>query len=267
MYDTFDTVGKTRDASIVWVNLTQETRTALGDSAGGAFDVHCVREPGQIRAAIARHAPQFLCFEFDEPKPRGIDALADTRRTHPSLPVLMITACHSEPLALWALRIRVWDLLVKPVLTSDLSRCMRTLFDLTRQRGQGPAREIRFPQQTGQARPVLEAPGSEGRTQAAVAYVATHFDGPIALEHAASLCRLSPTQFCRLFRQEHGVTFGQHLVGYRLQQARERLAHPGASVKEVAYAVGFNDLSYFTRAFKRQLGVCPRQYQAGARLS
>ena len=267
MYDTFDSASKPRDASIVWVNLTREAHTALGQSAGGAFDVHCVREPGQIRAAIARYAPQFLCFEFDEPKPRGIDALADTRRTHPSLPVLMITACHSEPLALWALRIRVWDLLVQPVLTSDLSRCIRTLVDLTRQRRQGPAREIRFPQQTEQALPVLEAPGSEGRTQAAVSYVATHFDGPIALEHAASLCRLSPTQFCRLFRLEHGVSFGQHLVGYRLEQARERLAHPGALVKEVAYAVGFNDLSYFTRAFKRQLGVCPREYQAGARLS
>ena len=33
-------------------------------------------------------------------------------------------------------------------------------------------------------------------------------------------------------------------------------AQPGALVKDVAYSVGFNDLSYFTRAFKRQLGVC-----------
>ena len=264
MPNSFAPASAPRDASILWVNLTQETRTALGDSAGGAFDVHCVREPGQIPAAIERHAPQFLCFEFDEPEPPGINALAETRRKHPSLPVLMITACHSEPLALWALRIRVWDLLVKPVLTSDLSRCIRTLFDLTRQRRSGPAREIRFPQQALSA---PEGPVSEGRTHSAVSHVATHFNCPIALEQAAALCRLSPTQFCRVFREEHGVTFGQHLVRYRLEQARELLAHPGALVKEVAYSVGFNDLSYFTRAFKRQLGVCPSDYQAGARLS
>ena len=42
-------------------------------------------------------------------------------------------------------------------------------------------------------------------------------------------------------------------------------AHPGALPKEVAYAVGVNDFSYFARAFKRQLGVCPSEYRAGAR--
>ena len=267
MHDSADFANKPLIASFLWVNLTREAHTALGDSAGGAFDVHCVREPAQIPAAIERHAPRFLCFEFDEPEPPGINALADTRRKHPSLPVLMITACHSEPLALWALRIRVWDLLVKPVLTSDLSRCIRTLLDLTRQRRQGPAREIRFPQQAAQALPAHEDPVSEGRTHPAVSYVATHFNCPIALEQAASLCRLSPTQFCRIFRHEHGMSFGQHVIRYRLEQARDRLNHPGALVKEVAYAVGFNDLSYFTRAFKRQLGVCPSEYQAGARLS
>ena len=266
MHDTFDSACP-RDASFLWINLTRQTRTALGASACGAFDVHCVREPGQIRAAIARHAPHFLCFEFDEPHTPGINALAETRYAHPGLPVLMITGCHSEPLALWALRIRVWDLLIKPVLIGEISRCITTLDALTRQRRLEPAREIRFPQQTAQALSTPEDPVSEGRTQPAILYVASHFNYPIPLERVASLCRLSPTQFCRVFRQENGVSFVQHLVGYRLEQARELLSRPGALVKEVAYSVGFNDLSYFTRAFKRELGVCPSDYQAGARLS
>ena len=95
--------------------------------------------------------------------------------------------------------------------------------------------------------------------------MATHFDRKIALHHAAALCQLSPSQFCRVFRQEQGVSFGQHLLRYRLERACEGLAQPGALAKEVAYSVGFNDLSYFSWAFKRQLGVCPSDYQAGAR--
>ncbi len=271
MRDQFDSACAPRDANFLWVNLTRQTSTALSEIAGHAFDVHCLRDTSQISAAVERHAPLFFCFEFDVPDTPGIIALADTRRTHPSLPVLMITGCHSDAMTLWALRIRVWDLLLKPVLSEELWPCLTALIELTRQGRSGPAREIRFPQRVEQALPApngpLLNPLRKGRTHAAILHVTTHFDCKIALEQAAALCRLSPTQFCRLFRQEQGVSFGQHLLRYRLEQACQRLAHSGALVKDVAYSVGFNDLSYFTRAFKRQLGVCPSDYQAGARLS
>ena len=267
MPNSFAPASASRDASFLWVNLTREARTMLDQSAGEAFDVRYVREPTQIPGAIQVHAPQFLCFEFDEPDAPGIAVLAHTRRAHPSLPVLMITGGHSEAVAIWALRIRVWDLLVKPVSSGELSQRLTALIEVTRKPDRATARDIRFPPQGSEATTVPDVFDRHRRTCPAIAHVATHFDGPIALEHAASLCRLSPTQFCRVFRQENGVSFVQHLVGYRLEQARELLSRPGALVKEVAYSVGFNDLSYFTRAFKRELGVCPSDYQAGARLS
>jgi AraC-like DNA-binding protein len=55
----------------------------------------------------------------------------------------------------------------------------------------------------------LHGPGREGRTCPAIAHVAAHFDRKIALDHVAALCQLSPSQFCRVFRQEQGVSFGQ----------------------------------------------------------
>jgi two-component system, response regulator YesN len=50
------------------------------------------------------------------------------------------------------------------------------------------------------------------------------------------------------------------VLRYRIERACESLAVQGALAKQVAYSVGFNDLSYFTWAFKRQTGVCPSQY-------
>jgi AraC-like DNA-binding protein len=50
-----------------------------------------------------------------------------------------------------------------------------------------------------------------------------------------------------------------------MNRARELLERENMLVKEVAYAVGFTDLSYFTRSFKRHFGVCPAAYQEGTR--
>ena len=267
MPNSFAPASAPRDASFLWVNLTGAASTVLDQSASGAFDVRCVREPTQIRGAIQVHAPQFLCFEFDEPDAPGIAVLAHTRRAHPSLPVLMITGGHSEAVALWALRIRIWDLLVKPVSSGELSQRLTALIELTRQLGRGPARDIQLPLQGFETTTVYTGPVKHRRTHPAITHVATHFERKIALEDVAALCRLSPSQFCRVFRQEQGASFGQHLLRYRLERACEGLAHSGALAKEVAYAVGFNDLSYFTWAFKRQLGLTPSEYRAGARLS
>ena len=129
-------------------------------------------------------------------------ALAQIRCNHPNLPVLMITGGHSEALALWALRIRVWDLLVKPVSNSELSQRLTALIELTRQPGRGPARAIQFPRQVNEATAIPKSPGRRSRTHPAIAHEATHFDRKIALQDVAALCRLSPTQFCRVFRQE-----------------------------------------------------------------
>lgn len=267
MANSFDSKRVPRAASFLWVNLTGETHTTLGASAAGKFDVHSVHEPTLISPAIQLHAPQFLSFEFDEPDALGMTALAQIRCAYPGLPVLMITGGHSEAIAIWALRIRVWDLLVKPVSHSELSQHISSLIEWIRQRDLVPLRDIGFPLQDTKKNPVLNGPRGQGKTHPAVAHVTTNFDGKIALDDVAALCRLSPSRFCHVFRQEHGESFGQHLLRYRLERACEHLADPAVLAKEAAYAVGFNDLSYFTRAFKRQLGVCPSKYQATARLS
>jgi AraC-like DNA-binding protein/CheY-like chemotaxis protein len=257
-----------RGSCFLWVDLTREASTAMVDALlEGAFDVARVREPMQISGAVQTFAPLFLCFEFDEPDALGIEALTHTRRMHPSLPVLMITGHHSEALAIWALRIGIWDLLVKPFSIGEFSQRIAALVDLTRRCGPGPVRKPLFSPHGTEALSALNGPNRQGRTYPAIAHVAAHFDRRIALDHVAALCRLSPSQFCRVFRQEQCVSFGQYLLRYRIGRACEQLVHSDALAKDVAYSVGFNDLSYFTRAFKRQVGVCPSEYRAAAGLS
>lgn len=112
-----------------------------------------------------------------------------------------------------------------------------------------------------------QPPHRPARTACALDFVFQAYDQGITLEKAAALCRLSPSQFSRVFRAEHGLSFGKYLLRYRIDRACELLALPGSLAKDVAYSVGFNDLSYFARAFKRRVGISPSEYRAKARLS
>ena len=77
---------------------------------------------------------------------------------------------------------------------------------------------------------------------------------------AAHLC-VTPRYLQRLF-EEDGTTFSEFLVVQRLAQAHRRLCEPDAvhaAISTIAYDVGFGDLSYFNRRFRRLYGLTPRE--------
>jgi AraC-like DNA-binding protein len=100
---------------------------------------------------------------------------------------------------------------------------------------------------------------SQKRTSPAIRHVRENFSRRIALKEVADLCRLSPSQFSRTFKVEQHLSFGEFVLRFRLWMALHRLTSNRELVKEVAYAVGFNDMSYFARSFKRYFGTCPSE--------
>ena len=76
--------------------------------------------------------------------------------------------------------------------------------------------------------------------------------------------RLSPFHFLRTFANVLGVTPHQYLVRSRLRHAARLLADEDRSVTDVAYDVGFGDLSNFIRTFHRAAGVSPSGFRKAA---
>jgi AraC-like DNA-binding protein len=80
----------------------------------------------------------------------------------------------------------------------------------------------------------------------------------------ATKLQVSP-RYVQELLQETGASFTERVLEMRLQKARSMLmspvAHPSA-VGEIAYACGFNEVSYFNRRFRRRFGVSPTQYRA-----
>jgi AraC family transcriptional regulator len=87
----------------------------------------------------------------------------------------------------------------------------------------------------------------------------------IDLESAAAEAGLSPFHFLRLFTRVLGVTPHQYLVRARLRRAARLLAEDERPITDVAYDVGFGDLSNFVRTFHRAARVSPRDFRRLAR--
>lgn len=95
-------------------------------------------------------------------------------------------------------------------------------------------------------------------------YVRSHYDREISIAEAAEICWFSPSHFMKLFKDMTGKGFTQYLIDYRLEIAAARLADSRDKIIDVAQAVGFNNTSYFSRAFFDKYGVTPSAYRAAA---
>ena len=96
-------------------------------------------------------------------------------------------------------------------------------------------------------------------------WIDAHSHRQIDLEHAAAQAEISPFHFLRLFSGVLGVTPHQYLVRSRLRHAARLLADDDRPVTDVAYDVGFGDLSNFVRTFHRAAGVSPRRFREASR--
>ncbi|MBI3770393.1 MAG: helix-turn-helix transcriptional regulator [Deltaproteobacteria bacterium] len=103
------------------------------------------------------------------------------------------------------------------------------------------------------------------RAVEAALWMDAHSHEPIDLEHAAREVGLGAFHFLRLFARVLGVTPHQYVVRSRLRHAARLLAGDARSITDVAFDVGFGDLSNFVRTFHRAAGISPRRFRQAAK--
>jgi AraC-like DNA-binding protein len=96
-------------------------------------------------------------------------------------------------------------------------------------------------------------------------WIDAHSHRSIDLEDAADQAGISPFHFLRLFSDTLGVTPHQYLLRSRLRHAARRLADDDSPITDIAYDVGFGDLSNFVRTFHRAAGASPLRFRQASR--
>lgn len=250
---------------LLWIDM-KASRSEEGVSI--LFEKYfVVRMIGADQAAMLTPSditPSAICFDYDFPDKYGLDLLRSTRMNFPTLPVLLLTEQHSEALAVWALRMRVWDFLVKPLNAAQTEQEIHQLkkqIDTHEHWETTPFNGSNVPPIPEEARFINNGTQEERSLAPAVSYIQQHLTEKISEEQMACLCRMRPFQFSRSFRKNCGITFQEFVQRTRIEEAMRLLQNPNMTVLDIALSVGFRDQSYFTRVFKKHIGMAPTTYR------
>lgn len=97
----------------------------------------------------------------------------------------------------------------------------------------------------------------------AMAFVQQHFHEPISRQDLARHVGMSEDYLTYCFRQELGMTPIAFLNRYRITQAKRLLKETDRTITEIALDVGFSDSGYFSRVFRREVGLSPEAFRRG----
>ena len=193
---------------------------------------------------LRRNPIDLIILDVYMPQMSGTELLLQLRAEGVDADVIMVTSANDAKTVNDAVRLGAVDYLVKPFDSAQITACLRKLNLLP------------------ESRPAVcgDKPGNTFCTQFSV-WLEHHYMQDVSLDQAAEAMGMSSFYFSRFFRTSYNQTFLEYLTAYRIDRAVELLQQTDIPVREIAVRVGYTDANYFTKVFKRHLGVTPTEYR------
>ncbi len=218
-------------------------------------------------------------LDIEMPGLSGIKAAAQIRAALPKCQIIFLTAYGRFDYAQEALRLQVHDYLLKPAEDADvLAAVHKALAKIAPTDTVQPhvASLAALPNPTletltpplADSTSAEEAPAVEKNHKLLLqvqGYLAEHYAQDISLEVVAELLDFSPYYLSKLFKTTFGTSFIDYLTELRLSAAKELLADPSYSAKEIGERVGYPNSNYFNKLFKKKTGLTPIEYRNSLR--
>lgn len=131
--------------------------------------------------------------------------------------------------------------------TTNAQELFRLLHDGVREE----LNRLRCARSQREARPITDAKR----------FIQQHYQESLRLEDVSGVVGFNATYFSVMFKKETGQNFMDYLTELRINKAKELLCGEECSVQDVAEQVGYRDLKYFSRLFKKTTGISPSDYK------
>ena len=251
-------------------------REALAELVQRRFEREVVLEVAENGRKAADTAvlwgADLILMDIEMPGMSGLDAARAVLAQRPSCRVIFVTAYSLFQYAHEAVHLGACDYLLKPVdpdeLEASVRRAMRQIE--TERKLKELAAAQPQPEQTETEEEAEDAPeeGENSQTALVMAHVRRYLEDnymfDLSLDSVGEILHISPAYLSAQFKKYQKMNFLDCLTELRINAAKELLSDPFRSSAEVASMVGYEDASYFARAFKKRTGMTPTQYRRQA---
>ena len=250
-------------------------REALAEMVARRFEHEVVLELAENGRKAADTAvlwgADLILMDIEMPGMSGLDAARAVLAQRPGCRVIFVTAYSLFQYAHEAVHLGACDYLLKPVdpdeLEASIRRAMRQVEAERRLEELATAKALPEPQDAGAA-PAEDAADEDSPAAMVMAQVRRYLEDnymfDLSLDSVGEILHISPAYLSAQFKKYQKMNFLDCLTELRINAAKKLLADPLRSTAEVASMVGYDDSSYFARAFKKRTGMTPTQYRRQA---
>ena len=234
-----------------WVGVDMEKSVHWMDY--GFYSPTFFQDPQAALKAICVEKPDVVFTDIRMPGLSGIDLILQLRERKIESEVVILSAYEDFETAQLALRLNVTDYCLKPINVQQLENVLEVLAEKI---------NLKNHRQT----PVSAQKGEYSETiRKVVAYIHESIGRRVTLEDIADQFFLNKNYLCSLFHEETGQTFSTYMTNLRIQQAKHLLASTELPITEIAEKLTYCDSFYFTKVFKRKVGMSPFAFRKSNR--
>jgi transcriptional regulatory protein len=185
-------------------------------------------------------------LDIEMPGMNGIELAKLIREKNHDCIIIFITAYDRFEYAIEAMHIKAFDYLLKPwneeKLTGLISEAISSIKEISSDDGKNENLQ-------------------DSQKSIIKKYIKENYKRDISAGDVAGILGYSDVYFSKIFKQLFDDTFINYLTNLRIEKAKVLLKDVSFNIKEVGASVGYTDSNYFTKVFKRAVGMSPSEYR------
>ena len=210
------------------------------------LDIFMASNGKQAAGIVENTDINIALLDIEMPGMNGIELAKLIREKNHDCIIIFITAYDRFEYAIEAMHIKAFDYLLKPwkeeKLTGLISEAILSIKEISSDDGKSENLQ-------------------DSQKSIIKKYIKENYKRDISAGDVAGILGYSDVYFSKIFKQLFDDTFINYLTNLRIEKAKVLLKDVSFNIKEVGASVGYTDSNYFTKVFKRAVGMSPSEYR------